>query len=442
MWNLHDHVLGTSTPLWALLLALTAKVGASLTVAAPGLALVFDGVSSFVLFALLLHLRRTPGEAAGAAIVFLTFPDIFATSLSGMESSLFVLLCLVALLATARQHFVLSGGVAGAALICRPEAVFLVVAVVFYEVARGIPWRKVCEGVLAGCVVAGAWVTVATIYYGSPIPQSVIAKSHLPSLYHLSTRNLVLTFVHGQYGGGLYARTWWSASALLSFGCLVELTRMAKGARHGSWRDREQLRLFVVFPSLYVAGLGAVAAFTWFPWYYAPIYPFWLSLGFLGLTHSVRTSLRRVGRIKLTGGAEAVVAVALIASFGAGLVLVKIPARKSTYWTQGYTRLAAAIPRVARGSTAADEIGALGWSLYPRQVDDLVGLVTKQAVGTSHRDFLLRDRPRFIALRSDEAATLLSLLTHDPQLSRLYRLRTSFRSPDGSAVAWDLFERR
>jgi hypothetical protein len=174
----HEKVLGTSAPLWTLLVAAGDRLGLD----APDAARCLGGgafVAVVVLSALLAD-RLLDGErrgllAAGATTALLVLPGGFRNlALSGMESGLAAALGLAAVLALAGRRPVLAGALAGLAVVNKLDALVLVAVLlgVTWLVDRRLPWRL---AVSAGVVVL-PWVVFAAAYYGSPVPQSFRSK--------------------------------------------------------------------------------------------------------------------------------------------------------------------------------------------------------------------------------------------------------------------------
>jgi hypothetical protein len=172
------------------------------------------------------------------------------------------------------------------------------------------------------------------------------------------------------------------------------------------------------FPAAYVAGLALSHAFTYFPWYYGPIYPFLAALVPIGTAAAAR------------GSRPAVLTVAglLVAAQLAAAAVVKIPADR-TFWVDGYFEVAAAVPRDAAIRVAAPEIGAVGWRVWPAGILDMEGLVTPRAVGVAPENLLKLTRPEYLVVRTDNAAPLLRALEADEWFAHAYVVESVRRDP-------------
>src|SRR5690242_9325867 len=117
VYNPGEWVLGTTAPLWALILGAGYRLGLT---DLPWLATAISALCDAATAAILAHLARRIGWAPlGACLVGLAWalnPMSIGFATGGMETSLFVLLTLSALtLAAARRTVVLAGAICGCA---------------------------------------------------------------------------------------------------------------------------------------------------------------------------------------------------------------------------------------------------------------------------------------------------------------------------------------
>src|SRR5438105_13623571 len=122
--------------------------------------------------------------------------------MSGMETQVAVTVILGGVYHVRRQDLVASGIWLGLAPLARPEFVLWVAPALAYLALSNLR-RGIAAGGIAGAIVA-PWLIFTTVYYGSPIPNTVVAKatvSPIPTL--LSTRSPLpwLQWFGGQIGG-------------------------------------------------------------------------------------------------------------------------------------------------------------------------------------------------------------------------------------------------
>ncbi len=178
VFNLGERVLGTSTPLYTLLLAALASLGLDVVESAGllyGLCLSLCGWFGFWL----LRLQGYPGAGAIFALAAVWGPG-GVLHFFGMETALYLMLIFLALLAarlpTARWT---TGLILGLVATTRYDGLVVGLVVLLWCWSRGrrLPWR---EAVAFGAVL-GAWLLFATLYFGSPLPNTLAAKTAVES---------------------------------------------------------------------------------------------------------------------------------------------------------------------------------------------------------------------------------------------------------------------
>jgi len=134
--------LGTTSLLWVLLLAGGVKLGVSPENGALLLGVLAALCCAFCVRELVLpafrRLRPEHAEslALGVAVLVALSGNLIWFSLSGMETSVFLSLCLLALVAYQRGCYSLLGASIGLAALCRPEGLALIPALLAVEIVR------------------------------------------------------------------------------------------------------------------------------------------------------------------------------------------------------------------------------------------------------------------------------------------------------------------
>lgn len=172
-YNDHERVLGASNPLYVLLVALPAGLGAEPEAVARAYGLLF--FIGTVLLAGLLAGQLSGGLAAALAGALLAADAFFRyQALSGLESGLACVLGLGSLVAVAGRRAGLAGALVGLAVWNKLDALALALAVLlsWLWVWRSVPWRLAA----AATGVVLPWLVFSTLYFGSAIPNSVWAK--------------------------------------------------------------------------------------------------------------------------------------------------------------------------------------------------------------------------------------------------------------------------
>ncbi len=166
-----EPVLGTTTPLYALLLGLLGSTGLPLAGSALTLNALCDGATAACL-AFALAARPLAGFASVA--LFCALPHVARISAGGMEPPLFVALAAGASLAASRGRLPTAGWLGALACTTRPEGVLLVAALGLTSVRSLRDARRLFVPV---AIVGISSAAVLTAVYGSPIAQSVRAKA-------------------------------------------------------------------------------------------------------------------------------------------------------------------------------------------------------------------------------------------------------------------------
>ena len=174
IYNAGEHVMGFTSLPWTLWCALGALVHADLVWWSRFTSLIADLATLWLGWQLLAGpsgaTRPEPAVAQRAfAVFFAGWPMFAAAVATGLEVNAFLALALLSSWLVARGSRA-AGWVLGVFAVMRPEG--LAAALVIALAAR---WRARLEAlaVIAFCVVA------LTLYYGSAIPQSVVAKAML-----------------------------------------------------------------------------------------------------------------------------------------------------------------------------------------------------------------------------------------------------------------------
>ncbi len=183
VFNIGERVQGLTHPLWFLLLL---AVGSLAGVYA---AAVVCGLASTAAIVLLLHWQfrgypRPLWLVCLAVGLLFSSPTFVEYQTSGLETPLTSML-VVLLCGLAWRPLPGAAGVwlvSGLLVLNRPDHVFLVAPLAVWVLIRTIhrrQWRAMAVCAIA-CVPVVAWHTFATIYYGTPLPNTAYAKSSLP----------------------------------------------------------------------------------------------------------------------------------------------------------------------------------------------------------------------------------------------------------------------
>lgn len=373
VYNPGEWVLGTTAPLWAVLLGIGYRLGVTdPSWLAAVLSAVCDAASAVLLAWLGLRLGLSVRGAVLVGLVWAINPMSVTFAVGGMETSLFVLLALGALSLLARRNTVVAALVAGISVFVRPEGLLLCAVVVGWTLRTARRGLLITTAASAVPIFLGG--LLLTTHYGSPLPNSIAAKQVAYQTPPAFENTFALLMQAGLPGWSSYQLTALPTSVALGSATLGTATLAFL-----IWRGLRQLSVeqapwppFGAFATLYLvfyvlAGLRGVRLF---PWYLVPIEPFYLLGAAAGLAH-----LGHLGRVWLP---------ALLLVWQLPAIDWRQPFQSSGFDRQRETALfdvglglAQDLPSSA--VVAAPEIGALGYASNLR-VLDTVGLVSPAAL--------------------------------------------------------------
>jgi len=277
VYNTGERVLGTTTPLYTLMLTGLALATGSRNF--PTLALTVNALAGAASAGLLYGLgKRLAGHmaaAASAAFLWAIAPYSVTFAVGGMETDVTIMLLLAAAYAHVTERLRVMAALSALALLARPDAGILLILLwldQFSLTTRHIPWKK---GLITLAILA-PWLIFGTLYFGSPLTGSVAAKS---ITYRLdSTEGLVRMIQHYSnpfFGDALLGPPW----RLLGFTVYLLLSGIG-GMR--AIRSNRRVWPLLAYPYLYLIIFAAANPLI-FRWYLSPPLPFYFLLILTGV---------------------------------------------------------------------------------------------------------------------------------------------------------------
>ena len=309
VFNPGERVLGTTTPLYTLILAFFGLFWSNL----PAVSFALN-IGSILLSAWLVYLtlaeKTSSSMALWGAAAFLHFPLFYRVL--GMETNLVILLIMAGFYAFARGRTALAFALAGLAVLTRMESV-LAAAVLGLVLLRRRDFRALVRGAASFLAVSLPWFVFSAAYFGRLLPNTFYAKTlgghpegflgQVPrALADLLTLKFGRVFFLGGFGAYLRDNIQDYAAWVIIFG-LFFLLGLFRSFRH--WLLRAQF----LWAGLYVAAYAVIRP-PRFIWYYVlPLaaVPLFISAGIDRLGELARP---RVGP-RLSGGLTACLAAAL-----------------------------------------------------------------------------------------------------------------------------------
>lgn len=440
VFNPGEHVLGTTTPLQTLILALFAyPFGPRAVPEVAAVIMPIFGLSAGLVLYFALVRRNVPVSAAALGMAFLYANiAVIRTGIGGMETPLALLLMAAGLWALISERPVATGILCGLLVLCRIDGLIWVMLIFG---AASLKSKKAV--LLQGAVFALTllpWIIFATLYFGSPVPNSMLAKGVVrPGMAHaLSDPMRIIRyaqwFVSGT-GVGWGGRLWLWMPALV----------------FGAWHAfRRGLGIIAVYPLVYsvLMYLGRAPRYEW---YLLPITFVSMPMAAIGLYEIYRTVTGRVLRLspRTASYAGAIFMIAVLVgycSLGVPVMLNRLNLAQQN--EDQFRREVGLWLRENTPPTASVAMEAIGYQGFfsERRVIDMAGLVTPRAIEFKRRtrqngqifDWVLRDfKPDYIVLRSFEVDTnrhfnggpLFLTPEKEKQFHATYREAVRFEAP-------------
>lgn len=384
VYNPGERILGTTTPLFTLLLAFLLRLKLSVFTAAFLISSVSDLFSARALLAL--FKERRPPLAFLPALIFLFNPETLRWSLSGMETQLYVAFILNALVDSSRERWKRAFVLGALATLTRIDGSAVLGSLIVCYIIR---FRKfpVKESLLAGACLL-PWILFALIYFGSPIPNSAGAKWALAGGHLLASGWEIFA------KGFLHLHTYGLLFFLLAIYGTVKMIRDTRGLAIAIWTWGYAIS--------YTFAGGPMHA-----WYYAPFYAGYLILIFNGI-FALQDRVALLHRQSSNNlGMVLTMIIILLLSYRESVMIAEEQrhldaVNKATgIWLQQNTPVDADV--------AIKDIGSIGY-YSKRSVLDLAGLVSPQCIPFRARnDFLgpiRKFRPAYFAFSSGQARSL------------------------------------
>jgi hypothetical protein len=294
VYNPGEHVLGTTTPIYTVLLAAIAALSGGTRAPFPQIAMIVNALADAGTCLLLLYIGRRLGSTlggAGAALVWAIAPFSVTFAIGGLETSLYVFLLTALVFVYLTKHFSLAALLAALTILTRPDALILVGPLAvdrFIQIWRSS--RNLAPGTLSASQNSEelisrpnngqamvrevllvslpllAWFIFSFLYFGTPIPHSVAAKSLAYRLPANAGLIRLLQHFANPFMGHLTFGNYWTGAGLILYPFLyIAGARKAFKANHHSWP-------YLLYPWLYFAAF-AIANPLIFRWYLTPPLP-------------------------------------------------------------------------------------------------------------------------------------------------------------------------
>lgn len=405
VYNVGEKVMGTSTPLFTLILSLFAPLSIPLPAAALLVSLLSSGLTATIIYRFAQQLRFSH-FAVIPAVCYILWPRSLPADTSGMETAFFTLLIIATFYYQNRQLRLYAVGMATLAAVTRPEGAGLLVLIMAANIIRDrANWRSY---LLVPMVLIVPWLAFTFFYFGSPLPHAVVAKTALYSQFGIEPlweRVRLVTGFHKYYGYPLLA-----------------------GALAGGWwlRKKQNYGGLEIIWMLGMAVFFILSPTRIFFWYIVPVYPVYL----IFITASFQFFS---DRLKLTASGLKTTS-PLITFF-----LIIVLTASNYYPVINHRRTLQTLENVHRrigdylyahtdpdDIIAAEDIGYMGY-YSKRRILDRDGLISPVAVSYNrngrYRDLIIDQKPDWLVCA---VGSPISGFVNDSTFISKYKIETSF----------------
>lgn len=299
-YNPGERVLGTTTPLYTFLLSGIGFFSGGEQAPLPQISLLVNALADGVTCLLLLRLGRKLGfplAGVATALVWAIAPFSVTFAIGGLETSLYVLLLTATVLTYLEQKLVAAAFLGALALLTRPDALILLGPLAVDRVLelsgigarlglaprqpRGTPWKEL----VAFGVPVLLWLAFSGVYFGSPLPHSIAAKSVAYRLPPESAFTRLLQHYAVPFMGNQTFGTWW-----IGVGLILGIFLYLVGARN-AFKNQPHAWPYLAYPWLYFITF-ALANPLIFRWYLTPPLPAYMLLILAGAERLVLDLVR------------------------------------------------------------------------------------------------------------------------------------------------------
>lgn len=182
-FNAGEPSFGITSPLWLFIISAGGKVGADLATAAKGLDLIFASLALLMFYVVAYEVIRDVAVALSATMAFSVNAWLVRWAGTGMETSLSVLLALLALWFCLRNEYFVATTMAALLFLVRPES-FLLIGLIAADIYVNSFDKRRAIRVAGGMVILYAvfilpWLVYAFVTFGTVVPNTALAKAGL-----------------------------------------------------------------------------------------------------------------------------------------------------------------------------------------------------------------------------------------------------------------------
>lgn len=291
-YNPGERVQGTTTPLYALTLAGLAFIGEGTQSNFPLMALIINAIADVFTVWLLWELGKKLGSkfaGAATALLWAIAPDSVTFAIGGLETSVYVMLLTATVAAHVHDRRILTALLAAFSLLTRPDALLLLGPLVLDRILLAVREKRRADRarisigeVLAVVLPTLAWFSFATLYFGSPIPHSVMAKTLAYRLPNPAALIRLIQHYGTPFKEYLTFGVYWIAVGVVLYPFFFMIgarSTLRKSARFWPW---------AAYPWIYFAAFAITNPLI-FRWYLTPPLPAYYFFIMIGIEEFVKS---------------------------------------------------------------------------------------------------------------------------------------------------------
>lgn len=274
VYNAGEHVLSTTTPLYALLLSTISMIGLPVPLVSNAFGCVSLALGGLALWKLG-QLWHSEGAGAAGLLLYPAFP--FFAPILGAETTIYLALALLGILAYARKRYFAAAVLLAGATLTRADAILIVGVLGLHYLLSRRDQKTPFRAVTLFLFFLFLWAGFAWWYFGSPFPVTLTAKQQQAKMA------ISQTFFEGFLP---FARSYWDNTFYR-----LHLMLFGIGAAAGLLVWRRWL-IIPAWSLCYFAAYSFLGVSRYY-WYYAPIVAGGIVVIGLGV-EGVRTGMHRV----------------------------------------------------------------------------------------------------------------------------------------------------
>jgi hypothetical protein len=298
VYNEGERILGTTTPLYALLLSGIGFFLGGSDAPFPWISVLVNVIADSVTCLLLIGIAKRLGflrTGIATAAIWAIAPMSVTFAIGGMETSFFIALMTGTFYFYSKDRPVPAALFASLSLLTRPDSLIFILPILADRIRRILPKSNFNPNPLPISIHESStfllpsiiWFTIATIYYGNPLPNSISAKIVAYNLEsHEAFIRLLQHFATPFLGHLTFGNVWIAIGLVLYITLFLIGTITAFRSWIGSWS-------IFIFPILYFVAFS-IADPLIFRWYLVPPLPIFFLGIFLGIdriSHDLKVSL-------------------------------------------------------------------------------------------------------------------------------------------------------